>query len=346
MIFYLAIWSILLLLPNSNKKKGGVLFFLIVGTISAIRYDVGYDYMNYLDIILGRNTYAIAYDRLEPLCKSLINASRYLGYPQLFFIITSIAIVAAISFWIYNESKNYKLSILIFMGLPMFFWASLSIIRQFLAISFGTLFFLNILRDKNKQSILWLILAVLSHSSALILICGYLAKRNWSTKTQLVFYISSFFAGTLLFSLISWGGIPILERAKIFLQHTDLKGFTHQITLFNIFFIGYFILLRQQNSNPTLNFYARLFILGVVLLNALSFAPVFAGRLSSFFLISLIILLPNAIAESKHKPLYFASSTVLFSFFFVYTLHLASSSHENGLTSKDPYIPYKTYLTH
>lgn len=346
MIFYLGILLLLLLLPRGNKRIGIRIFFLIVGGLSAVRYNVGYDYTNYLDIILGRNAYAIAYDRLEPIGKLLIDASKYVEYPQLFFILSSLIIFAGIAFWIYKESEDYKLSILIFMGLPMFFWASLSIVRQFMAIAFGVLFFHSVLSQKYRQSYLWLALASLSHVSALVLAVAYILKKELTFSRYVLIYASSFVLGFAFYRLINWGaGILILEKAQIFIQKNDLKGFRNQIILFNGFFLTYLLFLwesrRISYSSP---FYSQVALVGVFLLNTLSFAPVFAGRISSFFLISFVVLFPNEIRMSPHRVLYRLLAVPLCIFFYVYTLYLASSSFEAGLTSKDPYIPYQTYF--
>lgn len=346
MIFYLIFLLGLLLLPRNNKKVGILLFLFLVGGFSAVRYNVGYDYVNYLDIIFGHNTYAIAYDRLEPLGKFFIDASRYLGYPQLFFILSSIIIIAGVAFWIYKESEDYKLSILIFMGLPMFFWASLSIVRQFMAISFGLFFLRAVISGKYKQSYMWFSFAILSHVSALVLILAYFLRKQITFSRYVFIYALSFVLGFAFYGLINWGGgIPILEKAQMFVQKAELKGFRNQIILLNGFFLSYLLFLwRGRQDSYVGSYYARLSLVGIFLLNVLNFAPVFAGRVSSFFLMSFIILLPNGIKLSRHRYFYHLLAAPLFVFFYIYTLYLASSSYENGLTTKDPYIPYETYF--
>lgn len=347
MIFYLTLLLLLLLLPCSNKRMGMFLFFILVCGVSAIRYNIGYDYINYLDIILSRNTYAIAYDRLEPLGRFLIDTSRHLEYPQFFFIVSSIIIIIGVAFWIYRESEDYKLSILIFMALPMFFWASLSIVRQFMAISFGLFFFNAIISRKYKQSYAWLLLAILSHSSAFVLAITYFLPQKLTFSRYILIYTSSFILGFVFYGAINWGvGISIFEKAQLFIQKSDLKGFKNQMILFNVFFVLHLLLLkRTKQDSLRWTFYSQLFLIGIFLLNVLNFAPVFAGRVSSFFLISFVILLPNGIMKLRqHKHFYRLLATPVFIFFYIYTLYLASSSYEKGLTVKDPYIPYDTYF--
>ncbi len=347
MIFYLLLFAFLLLLPK-NKKSGALLFFLIVGLVCALRYNVGYDFSNYLDIILGRNQYSITYDRLEPTTKWLIGLARWLEFSQIYFIVTSALIVGGIAYYVYKESADYRLSILIFMSIPLFFWASLSIIRQFMAVAFGLLYFHYLFQGRWRVAFSWFLLAVLSHGSAWILLFAMIIRKYpISMKGTYVIYALSFTSSIVLPILTTIKiDLEIVTRAQRFIVDNEgLMGYKSQFIMFNLIFVLVLFLLRQiKKHSLELQFQSNLFLIGVSIFNIFSPVAVVGGRLSTFFLIVLIVLLPNLLFLIPRRTVtrYCALCSCLF--LYVYTLRLATSSYEQGLTQKDPYTPYQTFL--
>lgn len=349
MIFYILILFVLLSLKNKYILP---IFVILVGGVCALRYNIGYDYSNYLTIILGNNTYDAEFDRFEPLSRFLILLSRKLHFSQFFFITTSFVTIGSIAFFIKSESLNKKMSILIFMSLPLFFWASLSIIRQMCAVSLGTIYFLYLFQKKYVKASFPLTLAILFHSSAWILLPAIIIKRIHLNNKKIVFvYILSFFLYILipLFLRINTG-VSFIERAQFFMMSTEeLKGYKGLFYLVNFIFIFLLFILKKHLNNEDENkeklaYYFKLFVTGTIIYNIFSPFATLGGRLSTFYLITLIIILPNIIELSNNKIVKYLTYT--FScIIFVYTIWLASSSYQNGLTAKDPYCPYRTFLS-
>lgn len=349
MIFWISILVLLLIYPS--KKQGICLyFFVIVALISAIRYDIGYDYINYLDIIIGNYDYDVAYDRLEFLPKFMINLSRSTQFSQLFFIITSILIIGGVAYFINKESNNKKMSILIFMCIPLFFWSSLSIIRQMMAVTFGLLMIKNVFDENKYKSIFYFLLAILSHNSAYILILTFLAKKiKFKKYVYLILFVLSFALYPLFYKLLAnYGNFFLFEHALLYVDlNEDLKGNTSIWILFNVIFLLLYIILYEAKKLDKQNsYYFNIFFIGIVLFNVFSPVAVLAGRLSIYFTISLIVILPNLVQKKSGltKSLFTIGVYIVGVMLYIYTIFLATSSFEKGLTIKDPYCPYKTVL--
>ena len=347
MIFYLVLLACILLFPN--RKQICILFLFLFGIMSGIRYDIGYDYINYYDIIVGNYQYDTMYDRLEPTTKILIDLSRNLYFPQLYFIVTSFSTLFMVCYIIRRESFNCKLSILLFLSIPMFFWATLSIIRQMWAVSFGMLFFYYYEKNKIRSAIVFLLLAVLTHSSAIVLLLiPFFRKMNLKFSHYVFLYLSSFFLSFIIPVIFSYNiQSDLFIRAKQFIfSDIELKGYASLVVLFNlVYVISLFLYEKCIKDYAQTKYYFLLFSLGIFVFNILHPFGVIGGRLSTYFLIVIIILVPNLIERSSLKylvtPVVYAMLIVIY----VYTIYLASSSYQKGITDKDPYCPYKTFMS-
>lgn len=349
MIFWLILLAVFIAYPS--KGKGICLFFfIVVGFICAIRYEIGYDYNNYMSFIKGTYDYDISYDRLEPLGKVLIELAVYFDFPQLFFIITSIIIYGSVAYFIRSESDDFKLSIIIFMSIPAFFWDSLSIIRQFLAVSCALMMFMCVYKGKIKTSIIFFILAILSHNSAYLLVLTYFAKYiNFSKKIYVAIFIASFFLFFIMEILIvRYSDFAIFKQANLYILLKDnLSGGSKMIYLYDIIFILLLSLLPPKIfDNIKLRYYFNLFFIGVVVYNIFSVTPTMGIRMSGYFMPSLIVLIPYVV-KYRFNHVKWEVKTVIYScliFIYIYTLQLAEITFQNNLSSQNPYCPYKTFL--
>ncbi len=179
--------------------------------ISAIRYDVGTDYLfryvpDYLKIVAGNDV-----DNMEPLFKLLMKICIFISENYItLFIVTSTLIISLIMISIYKNSKNILLSVIIFV-VGSFFFQSLNIVRQFIAVAI--LFFsYKYLFEKNKiYWIISLVMAFLIHTSSIIFIVAILLyKRVLSLKLLII--------SSIIIILV---GLTILQFALHFLGNSD-----------------------------------------------------------------------------------------------------------------------------
>lgn len=348
MIFWLIILILLAIFPKNNNQFCKF-FFILIGCLCAIRYQIGYDYVNYKNLIEGNYRYDIEFDRIEPLIKSLIVLCRNTDWTQLFFVITSIIIIGGITYFIKKESRDYKLSAFLFMCIPLFFWNSLSIIRQFVAITFALLMFMQIEKGYIKKSLLFYILAIMSHSSAILLGVVYFAKKITLSKVQyFTFFAISFLlfpAFKLILEFFINNGY-FIEYAK-YLGSEDLTGGKVLVYLFDLFFLLIlFTIPRSSFDDTKFKYYFNIFFIGVFIYNAMSSVSVLASRLTTYFLVTLITILPYAINNSiiKQKMLLRALVYCILTYCYIHTINLAEVTYRMGLSEQNPYVPYKTVL--
>ena len=158
-----------------NKNIKIFLYFLAVIpfiVVSGIRYDLGTDYSfryvpDYNSIANGEDVVNLefGFKLLIKLCILFTNN------PQILFVITSIIINALFFYVVYKYSKNiiYSIIILFFNG---FFFSSLNIVRQCLAISIILIGYTFLIKEDNiKRNILYIIFLFIAfsiHKSSII----------------------------------------------------------------------------------------------------------------------------------------------------------------------------------
>lgn len=145
-------------------------FFLV----SAFRHNLGTDYgkryvYTFNEMLKGRSAEDLkletGYFQLINIC-SLITHEYYI-----IFVVSSAIIIGLIMFTIFNKSKNPILSVIIFL-LAGFFFDSLNIMRQYLAMSF-IVFGYRFLTGKKRFWILYalcVIVAASMHSTAIVML--------------------------------------------------------------------------------------------------------------------------------------------------------------------------------
>jgi len=159
---------------KSPKVKTTLLVLAIVPMflVSAFRYNVGTDYdkryaYDYYQLAKGHDVdnLEIGFKTIDYICLLFTKE------PYLLFAVTSLIILALIFEVVYKKSTNKILSIAIFF-LGGYFFASLNIVRQYVAFALVLLGY-QFLMDENKKRayigfVICAILAFLMHSSSII----------------------------------------------------------------------------------------------------------------------------------------------------------------------------------
>lgn len=178
MYYYIMAFLLSIIFMNryavTNQKKYIILSLLPIITISGFRYDVGTDYMfryypDFKSIQNGIIPYnlEIGYLLLVRICLLLSNNF------QLVMLATSAFIYGIIYYIIIKKSVSKEISIIIFL-LGGFYFDSLNIIRQYMAIVLLLLCFYKLAEDKVKYSLLYLAMAITLHNTALIFVFIYI----------------------------------------------------------------------------------------------------------------------------------------------------------------------------
>lgn len=162
-------------LTNNEKKLLSKLFgflsFLPLTLISAFRYDVGADFMNYAQMYRSQ-TFKESEPGFALLAKLLYLISEN---PQIFFIVTSVLICAFYYIAIYQESVSPAYSIFIFFTTSTCFFNSMNLIRQNMAMGLFLIALSFYHKEKYKSALLLVIIAATVHNSVLVAALAILA---------------------------------------------------------------------------------------------------------------------------------------------------------------------------
>lgn len=198
-IVMLIISIIFMIIATKVKKKWQkcscyIMAFLPFFLVSALRYDLGTDYLRRYNFDYHRIANGINVKNMEIGFKAIIRLCLLFSQEStVLFIVTSAITIGLIMYTIITRSKFPILSVLIFF-LVGFFFDSLNIVRQYLAISLVVAAY-PFLLEKKKYFLyaLFVILAGLMHSTAFIMLVLILFNKkmiaNWKVVIPITFVI-------------------------------------------------------------------------------------------------------------------------------------------------------------
>ena len=124
MLIYVIFILLIFILPKMGKIKivkgfeiyGFTAAFILIFIFCALRFDVGYDYSMYYELIGGNiKWYTAQINRIEFLSRQLILFSSFIGFIQFFFILSSFVIIYFYYKTIKENSLDRWLSTLVFV---------------------------------------------------------------------------------------------------------------------------------------------------------------------------------------------------------------------------------------
>lgn len=320
---------------NLNLK---FLVFFMIFILAALRFDVGWDYISYYDFIeKNHKFYEAQISRLEPFNQGLIITSQFLNFTQFFFIVTSFIICQAFYKTFRKYSSDFAVSTLLFLSLPIFFFNSLSIIRQFVAIAVVLYAIPYVITRKFFKFSIVLVIAVMFHKSAIIALPIYfLYDKKIQFYVYPILYVLGFFSSDLLYWLVEL----ILPQYLKFLDKSIGEGGDMVLLLFQVLgFILLFFVDRLKQNKKMNDFYFLLFFIGLFIWSSLAEYGHAGFRGSLYYTVFSLLLIPNILAEIKQRNVLKGTTYVVCFCFFVLTLYLGKINPK-----KDPNIPYKTFF--
>lgn len=335
--YIMFIFLVLFLFFLDNKYKTKNNFFekssiVIIMIFSAIRFDTGWDYMSYFNIIKYNDRFQ--YYRFEPFNRFIFNIARYFDNVQLFFLFYAILTPVLYYLVIKKYSTNRHLSIYIFITESLFLLTTFSSLRQGIAaaiIFFGTKYIV----EKNfLKFFITVFMATGFHSSAVITIIFYpiyfirLEKR----KLLILLLIFPFFKEFLL--VLSNYLLP--QYAVYFSQSADSGG----LLAFLYLFYGLLAFLAYDNRASDKNkYFVTMSILGALGFYMFSdFRAV--SRIFRYFLSYMILALPLICRKIKEKKLIEIGMYSFFTFIFFLALLISMQN-----VKKTPLVPYNSIFS-
>ena len=347
MLVYIIFILFIFILPLLGKIKivkgikiyGFKAAFILIFIFCALRFDVGYDYSMYYDLIDGNIKYYTAQiNRIEYLSRQLILFSGYIHFYQFFFIISSFVITYFFYKTIHDNSKDKWISTLIFVCFPIFFFESLSIVRQFMVIAILFYSFKFIKQRKFWIYFLIVLLCSLLHKSSILALPIYFLYGNFINKKIILFiYFLSFFSSGILVFLIKLTS----ERYSIYLGEIAGEGGNLILIFFQL--LGLFLLPLVYNfrdkKDKDFNFYLLTFYIGLFIWASLSKFGHAGFRGGLYYMSYTILLIPHLKVKIKEYKIVRESLAIICFLFFFINLYIGSK-HK----IKDVNLPYQTYF--
>lgn len=174
---FLAEYSVL----KSSRIISRFLLFFILFIPAAIRYDIGTDYSNYIDLYnsLNNTPIEIGYYYINLFVHHFHLSTQWI------FAISSFITYSIVCFGLHG--RFFCLTI-IFYVLLLYLW-SYSIIRQAIAMSFIILAMNFLIYGKNKRYFICIILATFFHYSSIILIPLFFVNKFSLNKKTIILFI-------------------------------------------------------------------------------------------------------------------------------------------------------------
>ena len=326
-------------------KRHIVLFVFVLFVFSALRFDVGSDYLTYYNMIVYEEGYI---ERIEYLERFLISFSKSLNFPQFFFIVNSFFTLSFFYFAIKRLSLKPEWSWFVFLCFNVFYLQSMSTVRFHLALAimfWGSTF----LSDKRYMVFVGsLVLALGIHSSAIIavlLIPLYLLR--FSKKINVLLLLISFLLSPIIFALIkniSMGNAFFGVLQAYALKEDQVQAFTKLPYVFHVINICFLLFYNKLKAlHPSMMTYLTIFNVSCCLMQVFSFNATLSTRLSRYFFVYILLIIPYIIVLPKYGKLFrqviilFLVGMYLFSFFVNYR-----SAYIGG--SKSEFLPYKVFM--
>ena len=216
--------------------------------------------------------------------------------PTAMFLIYAILTVGYVAFFIAHRSRNIVFSVVMYTGFMFYYWA-FNGSRQALAMSIGLVAIHYLLDNKAWKFLLFVLLAISIHTSAIVLLICWPIKawkikvnRNWIVWATVVSTACVLF-GRQLIALF----VDLVPKYSHYLSSSYGEGgnLLHPLLYLLLF---YFICLIKQDKNCEADsFFLVLLAIGVIAYFA-SIRVQIVNRMTYYFTIPIIVLLPNIVA--------------------------------------------------
>lgn len=312
---------------NNHKYTGlKALCGIFIIAISTLRFDIGWDYQTYFNIIKYPD-YSI--DRMEPLSKLIFNLALYFKSPILLFGIFSILTYSLVIYSCYKYTKEAGLSLIVYLGL--FYLPSLSIIRQGLAIAVIIFAVRFIQRKSYLKYYISIIVAFLFHYSAIVAIIFPLFYKTANLKTVFIYSLIIIIGFKFILEYVVSQYMPYYS---VYLSSDFGGGSLLNLLLLLINSVGFILSYRNFGQSDI----TKLSIIPLIgSLCALCLPGGMGVRLASYFYIPLCYTVPAICKEYSRNITYICG--LFFVSIFLFTVYVDSHNTKSSLS------PYQSILT-
>lgn len=316
-----------------------VLFLLLL--MSAIRYDVGVDYINYAELYRESSTLN---NRIKETGFALFfYIFNRIGFSYEFFIILfSFLTIFFLTKFIKKSSPYVFLSILIFYTFGQYYFNTFNAIRQTLA-AYIFLYSLRLIEERRIK--LYFLICIITtyfiHTSFLVLLPMYFVLRySYSWMMKSIILVVLLLSSGIIVHLIN------MTFYSIYLEFTDffseVSATTYFLLALSILFFVFDFSFKNKNQMEiilyNINFISLVLLSLIYLFNGTSVVMPLS-RISYYFTPVYIVLIPLTISRLKlwnNRVIFIIGVSLIFSALFYFSIKL------NGTSNK--IIPYKTII--
>jgi len=272
--------------------------FMFFWLISALRFEVGTDFYAYYNYItnlefvrIKNNEYGMMF--LAELINLFTTEGQYL------IILSSLIVFSLIFYTIVKYSSYPEISVILFFALGYYF-TSLNIVRQYLAISI--LFYASIkyLGKKDLIYLLFNLIAITFHFTAIMGFVIYILEKI-SKQDKIIKYT---FVSLFILSMIFYENLISLLANSYYLDYQNTAYITEGANI--IFFIlygGIFIVLlffkdKIIELNPRNNHLFLIVLVGV-LISFVGTQSLIVMRLADYFTLYIVLLIADLLKVLK-----------------------------------------------
>lgn len=344
MIFYLilSLISVLFLIVaeflDKGKKVISQAFATFLAIISAIRYDVGFDYPVYYEVAAQQGDFLWEFLRFEFISKIIVFIVWLFKVPYLIFFIYSFLTI----YFVFQGLKRLMpdglhIGLFIYALFPLFFIDSFSLIRQHLAIA---LIFYAISFLLNRRFLPYIIIVCISgliHSGSFITILlipmSFVKIRPWVFASLIG--LTFVFGRQITLMLLDISGF-----SSSYLSPEGVKGTGGSLIRFLMNGIALGLLFLYNRLSEKAHFYIRIFSLGILFYNLFGSFGHAGIRVFEYFSISIVPLMPMVVKAFKPQRLVAISACLVL---LVFNLSYISLTTRNE--KKSALTPYSTIFT-
>lgn len=293
---FLLIWLLIsTIIERHTKRLGKIIYkfnlFVCFFLLAFRGFTVGTDTVNYQYIFNN-----LTYQDLRGIEYSWFYLMKFCtaagGY-RLFLIIISALTIYFIGSAISNLSRSHNFALYLFVSF-YFYFASMNIMRQMLAVSICLYSTIYILNNKPFRFLTMVLLASSFHTTALCFLPFYLfAKMNFNKSVLIVFIVLSFVLAPYAVQLATHIlGLSDTYSMYLYAQLNDDGGSSLVLLIYTL--IALFLVIYTDTSNALL----KIFVFGVFFINFFAAIPVIS-RLGFYYRIILICILSSPHIKAK-----------------------------------------------
>ena len=335
---------------TKNKVFLVITFVILFFVVATREMNVGNDTKSYINLfnlcnmykfdILNMNFY---YEKGYLIFNVILN---YLNFsPRFFMYIMSFIFNVSAYCFIKDNSKNYLMSVLMYINL-LFFYQSMTMMRQFLALAIILMFSFKYV--KNKQFLKFLLsiaVASLFHASAIIAVFIYpIYNLKYNRKRVLMIIVSSIIV-LLSLKFIYPFIANLINRESYYIDmlgEAKLGNFISMLIFVIMYIFSLIIVKQKERQDYGFYLYTLLFTAAIYFV---SINMAVLSRASQYYAIFSVISLPNLIEHNvKNNKIIVNIAIVFFMILYSSIVMIYRPEWNSAFNYKSCILPKEDYV--